>query len=368
MAGSRDESGIPFNAETRRTQRKRGERLRVDWLAPGARRHVARMLRAVARRADRLEAPSALAGITPLAAARASSLDSFFSQAQHRGRELARAGVRLEELTAGLRAFDRALGDALEDRFQPAREQLQLATTFALYRAFYEARDEEVRRLELLARRAEEQERRRIGRELHDEAGQSLLLLRLQLEMLERRAPGRLRSGLAEARGTVERIVAELRRIVAALSPAVLERLGLVPAIRQLAARFANTCGVAVKVRVRGLVEDLAAEDQEVIYRVAQECLQNAAKHARASAVNLSLELTDKSTRLRVEDNGAGFAVETACNRPMSFGLAGMRERAALLGGTLEVRSSPGKGAAVVLRLPGSPTVTRYGQNSCASD
>ncbi len=364
MAGSRDESGIPFDAETRR---KRGER-QIGWLAPGARRHVARMLRAIPRRPDRLDAPSALMGITPLAAAKASSLDVFFSQVDRRGRELARAGVRLEELTAGLREFDRTLGEALEDRFQPAREQLELATTFALYRAFYEAREEEVRRLESLARRVEEQERRRIGRELHDEAGQSLLLLRLQLEMLERRAPARLRDGLGEARGTAERIVSELRRIVAALSPAVLERLGLVPAIRQMAARFGNACGVAVAVRVRGRPADLPLEAQEVIYRVAQECLQNAGKHARASAVNLSLEITDKSIRLRVADNGAGFTVETAGNRPMSFGLAGMRERAALLGGTLAVRSAPGKGAAIVLRLPGSATVTPNGQNSCASD
>jgi len=96
----------------------------------------------------------------------------------------------------------------------------------------------EVRRLEARTREAEEQERRRIGRELHDEAGQSLLLLRLQLEMMERSAPPELRVRLAEARETTERTVTELRRIIAALSPAVLERLGLERALRQLGARF----------------------------------------------------------------------------------------------------------------------------------
>jgi two-component system sensor histidine kinase UhpB len=191
---------------------------------------VARMLRAVAGMA--LDA-GAVEAISPLAAARAGSIDSFFLQVEREGRAMARAGVRLEDVTDGLRTFDLALAGALQDRFQPAREQLQLATTFALYRAFYETREEEVRRLQSMARRAEEQERRRIGRELHDEAGQSLLLLRLQLEMLERTAPRRLRPGLGEARGTAERIVTELRRIVAALSPAVLERLGLVPALRR---------------------------------------------------------------------------------------------------------------------------------------
>ena len=323
------------------------------------------MLRAVSGLA--LEAGE-IAGITPLAAARAGSIDGFFIQVERQGREMARAGVRLEDVTAGLRAFDAVLGEALQDRFQPAREQLQLATTFALYRAFYETREEEVRRLQSLARRAEEQERRRIGRELHDEAGQSLLLLRLQLEMLERAAPPRLRPGLGEARGTAERIVTELRRIVAALSPAVLERLGLVPALRQLAARFEKTCEARVAVGVRGAARDLPLEVQEVIYRVAQECLQNTAKHARATTVNLSLEITDKSIRLRVGDNGAGFSVETAGNRPTSFGLAGMRERAALSGGTLAVRSAPGKGAAVILRLPGSAMVMPNGQNSSTTD
>src|SRR4051794_2627093 len=324
------------------------------------------MLRTV--RPTSLDEPGGLSGITPIAAARAGSLDSFFLQVERRGRELARAGASLERITAALRGFDTVLGAALGNRFQPAREQLQLATNFALYRAFYEAREEEVRRLQSLARHAEEQERRRIGRELHDEAGQSLLLLRLQLEILERDAPARIHAGLAEARATVERIVTELRRIVVALSPAVLERLGLVRAVRQLAARFEKTCGIATSVRVRGSAAALAIEAQEVVYRIAQECLQNTQKHAKANAVNLSLEITDKSIRLRVADNGAGFSVETAFSRPGSFGLAGMRERAELLGGALVVRSAPGRGSAIVLRLPVSATVTPHAQNSCASD
>ena len=99
----------------------------------------------------------------------------------------------------------------------------------------------ELRRLEAEARRAEEEERRRIGRDLHDEAGQSLVLLRLQLEMMERDAPDGLRQRLAQARLITERTVDELRRTIAALSPAVVERLGLAAALRQLAARFRQT-------------------------------------------------------------------------------------------------------------------------------
>jgi two-component system sensor histidine kinase NreB len=89
-----------------------------------------------------------------------------------------------------------------------------------------------------------------------------------------------------------------------------------------------------------------------VIYRVAQESLQNIAKHSQATRVNLSLRAADRYIRLGVSDNGTGFGADMAKTKPMSFGMAGMRERAALLGGTLAVRSAPGKGATVVLRLP----------------
>jgi signal transduction histidine kinase len=227
----------------------------------------------------------------------------------------------------------------------------------------------QVRRLEAQARQTEEEERRRIGRELHDEAGQSLLLLRLQLEMIERDAPAPLRPRLEVARGVAERTVVELRRIVAALSPAVLERLGLESALRQLTARFRSMHPAEVRIRISVPSAPLPMQIQEVIYRVAQECLQNVAKHSQANHVNLLLKAADKSIRLSVTDNGAGFTAETAGSKPMSFGLAGMRERAALLGGTLEVRSKPGKGTTVALQLPRtSAQVAPNGKNSRTFD
>jgi signal transduction histidine kinase len=227
----------------------------------------------------------------------------------------------------------------------------------------------EIRRLEAEARRAEEEERHRIGRELHDEAGQSMLLLRLQLEMIERDAPAPLRPRLAETRAIAERAVTELRRLVAALSPAVLERLGLESALRHLASRFRKMHPAGLRVRISSPPEHLPLPTQEVIYRVAQECLQNIAKHSEATQVNLSLRSADKSIRLSVADNGAGFYAETARNQPMSFGLAGMQERAALLGGTLAVSSAPGDGARITLQLPRSSAPgTRNGKNSRTLD
>ncbi|MGD0670381.1 MAG: sensor histidine kinase [Bryobacteraceae bacterium] len=211
---------------------------------------------------------------------------------------------------------------------------------------------EEVERLAAAARQAEDDERRRIGRELHDEAGQSLLSLRLQLEMMERGADPPMRARLREARGVLEGTVIELRRIIAALSPAVLERLGLARALHQLAGRFARTSPAGVRARLAGRLDDLPAPIQQVIYRVVQEALQNAAKHSQATLVKLSVMRTDKVIRTRISDNGLGFQVGATAAKPMSFGLAGMRERAALLGGTLAVRSACNQGTTVILELP----------------
>jgi signal transduction histidine kinase len=337
------------------------------WLAPGARPHVATMVRAIAPFAGRLDArlaallkrggyddeqARALLDITPAAASRRRTLDAFFRQVEENGRRLATLKVTPDQVDQVLHASRKLLAPILKGRFGPAGEQMQLATDFAVYRAFYEVREREVRLLESAARQAEEQERRRIGRELHDEAGQSLLLLRQELEMLERQAPEALRPRLAAARATTETIVAELRRIVSALSPAVLERLGLAAALRHLTDRFRNAYPAAVRVALALPPESLPLEAQEVVYRVAQESLNNVAKHSQASRVNVSVRAADKKLRVRISDNGIGFSAEAAGRRPMSFGLAGMRERAELLGGTLAVRSAPGMGTVVILDLP----------------
>ena len=224
----------------------------------------------------------------------------------------------------------------------------------------------EVRRLESEARHAEEEERRRIGRELHDETGQALMVLRLQLELMEREAGEPPARRLREARMLVERTVVELRRLIAALSPSVLERLGLAAALHHLVARFQKSYAARVRMIVRGSAGGFPRAVQEAIYRTAQESLQNISRHSQASTVNFSVISTDNIIRLRVADNGNGFSQADARSRPLSFGLEGMRQRAALLGGNLTVRAAPGKGTLVILELPRKAAMGKGNvENSC---
>lgn len=250
---------------------------------------------------------------------------------------------------------ERMLLEIADERCRGALERASLQT--------------EIRRLESEARRAEEEERRRIGRELHDETGQSLMLLRLQLEMMEKEAGGSLAARLKDARDGVEHTVIELRRLIAALSPTVLERLGIAAAIRHLAGRFRKSHPAKVRLRIQGDTDTVPRQMQDVIYRAAQECLQNITRHSQATAVNLSLIAADQIIRLRVVDNGNGFRHRAAALRPMSFGLDGIRERATLAGGRATIHATPGKGTAVVVELPrNAAMVNGYVKNSRVVD
>jgi signal transduction histidine kinase len=218
-------------------------------------------------------------------------------------------------------------------------------------------REEQVRRLAEHMLHVEEMERRRISRELHDEAGQSLLCIRLQMELLEQDLPesgGEWKAKLREARDLTERTILEMRRLIAALSPAVLEQLGLGAALRQLVNRFQrlHSCRVRLQLSKMGV---LPQQIEIIAYRLVQECFNNIGKHSAATHVNISLTSADGRLKLTVEDNGVGFNVEEALAKRESFGLSGMRERVALLGGEFYVesrRESPKRGTKISIELP----------------
>jgi signal transduction histidine kinase len=218
--------------------------------------------------------------------------------------------------------------------------------------------EERIRSLAEHMLHVEEMERRRISRELHDEAGQSLLCIRLQIELIEQALPEKeaeSREKLREARDLTERTILEMRRLISALSPAVLEQLGLGAALRQLVNRFQrlqSTCRVKLQLNKMG---NLPHQLEIISYRLVQECFNNIGKHSGATVVNVSLVSADGVLKLVVEDNGVGFNVEEALAKRESFGLSGMRERVALLGGRFHVesrRESPKRGTKISIELP----------------
>ena len=189
----------------------------------------------------------------------------------------------------------------------------------------------------------EEAERRRISRELHDEAGQSLLYIRLQLEMLEQSAsgvPADWLNRLRQAREALEGTIVEVRRLISALSPAVLEQLGLEAALRQLVSRMRRLQPIRIRLHLSGL-SGLPKNTEVILYRLVQECCNNVAKHSSATNVNISLTVADGLVRLAVEDDGVGFNLREAESRKDSFGLNGLRERVRLMGGSCEIASLP---------------------------
>src|SRR6202022_4265513 len=164
--------------------------------------------------------------------------------------------------------------------------------------------------------------------------------------MLEQSLPekeGEWRSKLAEARDLTERTILEMRRLIAALSPAGLEQLGRGAAMRQLVNRFRRLHPIRVRLLL-GRLGRLPQYTEIIVYRLVQECCNNIAKHSGANSVNISVSSADGWVRLAVADNGVGFNVEEALARKDSFGLSGMRERVALLGGRFEVHSFPRNG------------------------
>jgi two-component system sensor histidine kinase DegS len=242
---------------------------------------------------------------------------------------------------------ERELLEAAAERCLRAAERARLMEDLA-------AREEQVRRLGEHLLQVEEMERRRISHELHDETGQSLLYIRLRLEMLEKSVPAEhadWATTLAETRNLLESNIVDIRRLIGALSPAVLAQLGLAPALRQLVSQLRRMSPARVRLQISRLGA-LPKPTEIMVYRLVQECCNNIIKHSSAERVNISLSSADGLLRLHVEDDGVGFRVEEALNKRDSFGLAGIRERVALLGGKFDIRSRPRWGTKIRIELP----------------
>jgi signal transduction histidine kinase len=215
-------------------------------------------------------------------------------------------------------------------------------------------REREMRIVELSGHllKAQEEERKRISRELHDETGQALMVIRLYLGMLESTVNARAsKTKIQETLDVVDRTIEGIRRIIGRLSPLVLQELGMIAAIRKEAKDLAKSTGVKARVAVADEVGRLAPEIETALYRVVQEALHNVAKHAQAKAVNIQMTRDESSVRLLIEDDGVGITTVVNPQRP-TFGLAGMRERISTLRGTLRVSSRKGQGTKLVVIVP----------------
>lgn len=220
------------------------------------------------------------------------------------------------------------------------------------------AMQEKLRDLSSKILHAQEEERKRISRELHDEVGQALTAISVNLQLLKKKAVrigGDLDTQVAETQSLLEQTMYNVHRFSYELRPAMLDDLGLVVALRWYIRAFAKRTDIKVSLRADAAVEQLASEPKTVIYRVVQESLTNVYKYAGAGRVSVSLRKAGSAVHLAVKDDGRGFAPDRLVAGPKDksgLGLMGMQERLRLVNGELAVQSVPGKGTTIRASIP----------------
>jgi signal transduction histidine kinase len=278
-----------------------------------------------------------------------SLLDDPESNPELARRLQARTGLYVPLLLHGdravgvLAAYDKRAGDG---RF--SNEDQRLAETLATRAATAIDLSQRVSR-DALRRvvEAQELERKRLARELHDETGQALTSILLGLRSLDE-GPA-----TARVRELVVSTLQDVRRLAVELRPKALDDFGLVPALERLLETFHEQSGTAVELEARIGTERLPPEVETALYRIVQEALTNVVKHAGARHVSVTLTLKTTSVVTVVEDDGEGFAPdEVAATNDGGLGIVGMRERVSLLGGRLEIESAPGAGTTLVVEVP----------------
>ncbi|CAE6861603.1 CHASE domain-containing protein [Paraburkholderia domus] len=214
---------------------------------------------------------------------------------------------------------------------------------------------EELRELSANLQKVREEEKTRIARELHDDLGQQLTALKMDISSveqgLETTAEPRLLQQLRGMRRLIDATVASVRRIAADLRPVMLDDLGLIPAIEWLANDFTNRYGIDVERRIEVGDINFTPTGTTTLFRIIQEALTNVARHAEATLVTLTVHVEGGVCVLQIADNGQG-ASHTAASAEKSFGLLGIRERAHMLGGTVEIHTSSGNGFKLTVTFP----------------
>lgn len=215
-------------------------------------------------------------------------------------------------------------------------------------------KEEQLRTLLAKVLRAQEDERKRVSRELHDGVGQALSALSMGLQRIAEARQDewpKLQGEVAELKGLASDTLTDLRRMTIALRPAALDDLGLVPAIRRYVELYAGNAGVRFQLQDEGLDPRPDSALDTIVYRVVQEAVNNVIRHSQGTRLQVSLQTANGTIIAIVEDNGIGFDPTSPASQH-GVGLQGMRERASLAGGTLTVHSQPGHGTVVRLEIP----------------
>lgn len=208
------------------------------------------------------------------------------------------------------------------------------------------------------ALRAEEEERKRISRELHDETAQVLTALLLRLRLAQRTGdPERLREALDQIRADLVDAVDGVRRLAAGLRPPALDELGLAAAIQKYAEDTCRSHDVALELDLSDLRERYPPDVELALYRIAQEALSNAARHSGARTISLSARWSSGELTLRIEDDGRGFDVAARSMEHGGLGITGMIERASYMGAIVTINSEPGRGTRVIAVVPAESVV-----------
>jgi len=240
-------------------------------------------------------------------------------------------------------------GPLLPDSLDGVGETEEVARIELAFLRMLRRLEAERRRAGSAALRAQEEERARVARDLHDEVNQSLTGLLLRLEAMREGAPPQLEPELAETRALANRAMEELLSLARQLRPTALDDLGLAAAIAGQVEQLERS-GLTAELRSEGDLAGLDDDVQLVVYRVAQEALTNAARHSGAGRIDVTLRRAGEGVELAVVDDGRGFAFEQS---EQGLGIGGMRERALLIGAELTIESRPGSGTTVRLSVPG---------------
>jgi PAS domain S-box-containing protein len=263
--------------------------------------------------------------------------------AQRRIAVLAATNRKLEQEIAQRRTVEQALKQSeqhqrrLLDEYRLMRDQLRLLSRQLLL--------------------AQEEERKRISRDLHDVIAQALLGINLQLATLKEDATMNSQDrqrNLARTRQLVEQAVNVVHHFARELRPTVLDDVGLISALHTFMKTFKEETGIQVSLSAFAAVEQVKVDKRIVFYRVVQEALTNVARHARASRVEVSIQKRDGAVRMIIKDNGKGFPAETARRgqKNKRLGLVGMRERVEMVGGQFAIESEPGQGTTITAQIP----------------